>query len=187
MRKRLAVDQDQVLADLLTEWVSRYNYDYNDNLKPNEITEWNWSHIVKPECGDKIYSYLDDPDLFLNLPVIKDSQSVLEQISNKYEIFVVTAPWNYENIKPKWLWLKKHFDFIPEKNYVFTRTKSIVNADWLIDDKPANFSGFQGEALLFDAPHNQNETEYTRVLNWKEIELFFLEKLPRRVKYADLS
>jgi 5'(3')-deoxyribonucleotidase len=57
MKKRIAFDQDQVLADLLTEWVSRYNTEYNDNLRPEDIKNWNWHNLVKPECGKKIYNH----------------------------------------------------------------------------------------------------------------------------------
>jgi 5'-nucleotidase len=172
--QRLAIDQDQVLADLLGEWVARYNYDYNDNLKPDDVIHWNWDGLVKPECGDKIYSYLDDPELFENLPIIDGSQQVVEELSKYYEIFVVTAPWNAENVVPKSKWLKQHFDFIPETNYVFTRNKSIVYADWLLDDKAQNFVGFSGTGLLFDAPHNRDVDGWIRLCNWQEVREWFL-------------
>lgn len=172
-KKRIAVDQDQVLADLLGEWLYRYNNDYNDNLQKDQISTWDWHKLVKPECGKKIYSYLDDPDIFESLNVIDGSQEVVEELSERYEIFVVTAPWNINNVIPKYRWLKRHFPFIDERNYVFTRNKSIVGANWLIDDKVANFKGFNGISLLFDAPHNQTEKGYTRMLNWKMIRDYF--------------
>lgn len=174
MTIKIAVDQDQVLADLLEEWLNRYNNDYNDNLKKEDIIHWNWSDIVKLECGNKIYDYLDDTDMFENLKVIDDSVEVVKELSNGYEIFIVTAPWNVDNIKPKYKWLQKHFPFVDEKNYVFTRNKSIINADILIDDKPENLLGFKGFRILFDAPHNKTETRLNRVNNWLEIKEILL-------------
>jgi 5'-nucleotidase len=69
----------------------------------------------------------------------------------------------------KYQWLERHFSFIPWRNYVFCGDKSILNADYLIDDNAYNFDGFRGEGLLFDAPHNALETRYRRVHGWQEI------------------
>jgi len=170
---RIAIDQDQVLADLLSEWLRRYNNDYNDNLKKEQVNHWNWHDLVKPECGKKIYDYLDDPDLFESLPVIEDAQEVVKELSEKFDIFIVTAPWNMNNVIPKYKWLKKHFSFLDDRNFVFTRNKSIIDAEWLIDDKPSNLDDFAGSCILFDAPHNRDVTKYMRVLNWEEVREYF--------------
>lgn len=172
-RLRIAIDQDQVLADLLGEWLRRYNNDYNDNLTKEQITYWNWHDLVKPECGRKIYNYLDDPDLFRSLPVIEGAREVVKALSQVADVFVVTSPWNINNVIPKYKWLKEHFPFLNEKNFVFTRNKGIVNADFMIDDKPSNFDDFMGIPLLFDAPHNRGEKRFMRVCNWKDVKIFF--------------
>ena len=36
----IAVDVDDVVADLITEWLKRYNHDYNDTKTPADITQW---------------------------------------------------------------------------------------------------------------------------------------------------
>jgi 5'(3')-deoxyribonucleotidase len=173
-KKRIGIDMDQVIADIMSEWLRRYNNDYNDNLSPKDITEWNFHNIVKPECGKKIYTYLDDPDLFRNLPVIDESQDAVYELSKNYEIFIITAPFNPNNILPKYDWLKKNFNFISEKNYVFTRNKSIANTNWLIDDNPDNFIGYSGEPLLYNAPHNKSyQGDILRFDNWQEIVFYF--------------
>jgi 5'-nucleotidase len=170
---RIGIDQDGVVANLHDEWLRRYNYDYNDCLKTEDITYWNWHDLTVKDCREKIYTYLDDPEIFASLSVIEGSQEVIQKLSNKYEIFFITSPFNPNNVVPKHNWLKKHFDFIPEDNYVFTRNKSIAHTDWLIDDKAANFKGFKGVGLLFDAAHNQDEKDYFRVKNWREVEQYF--------------
>lgn len=173
MRQRLAVDMDGVIADLHPEWVRRYNEDYNDNLKPSDITHWNWHDICDPRCGKKLYDYLDSQELFENLPVMKDSQDILYRLSKRYEIFIITSPFNRRNVLPKWNWLEKHFGFISEDNYVFTKNKGIANANWLIDDKPSNFNEFCGVGLLYDAPHNHAENDYKRLFSWKDVGMYF--------------
>jgi 5'-nucleotidase len=175
MKQRIGIDMDQVLADLMTEWLNRYNADYNDNLKPEDITSWEFHMTVKPECGKRIYTYLDNPHMFSYLPVMDGAQDVVYELSKYFDIFVVTAVWNIGNVAPKYNWLRRYFPFLDEKNFVFTRNKSIVNADFLIDDKPSNFDGgFRGQGILFDAPHNRNENRYPRVHNWEEVREWFL-------------
>ncbi|MFI2856873.1 5'-3'-deoxyribonucleotidase [Paenibacillus sp. JSM ZJ436] len=170
MKKRISVDQDQVLAKTLEYWLDKYNNDYHDCLMPEQITEWNWHHLTHPKCQEKIYEYLDDPDLFLNLAVMEGSQEVLKELSYTYDIYVISAVYNPLNILAKHTWLKKHFPFLDEKKFVFTRDKSIVRAEYMLDDKPGNLESFLGEGkLLFTAPHNLNEDRFYRVNNWEEV------------------
>lgn len=174
-KKRIAVDQDNVIADLVTEWVRRYNHDYNDDLKPEQINAWNWCHITKPECNKKIYNYMDDPNLFFNLPIIENSQEVLQELNNTYDIYVVTSPFNINNVIPKNEWLLKHFSFLDPNKFVFTRDKSIIAAEYLIDDKPGNLETFGGDKILFDAPHNKDENRFYRVNDWLEVKDILLD------------
>ncbi|MBT2759917.1 5'(3')-deoxyribonucleotidase [Paenibacillus sp. ISL-20] len=174
-KKRLGIDQDNVIADLLSEWVSRYNSDFDDNLTPEQVSCWNWHHLCKPECGTKIYEYLDDPDLFLNLSIMEGSQEVLRELSYIYDIYVVSAAYNPMNIPAKHTWLKKHFPFLNEKKFVFTRDKSIVMADYLIDDKPKNLEAFHGTKILYTAPHNHDEERFYRVNNWDDVREILLD------------
>jgi 5'-nucleotidase len=75
---------------------------------------------------------------------------------------------------PKYRWLRRHFPFIPPTHYVFCGDKSILRADYLIDDTFRHFERFQGKGILFSAPHNAKVTGYHRVAGWREIEQFFL-------------
>jgi 5'(3')-deoxyribonucleotidase len=73
----------------------------------------------------------------------------------------------------KYRWLQRHFPFIPSSQIVFCGDKTIVDADYLIDDRPRHFAKFKGQALLFSAPHNAGETGYTRVASWQEVREHF--------------
>jgi 5'(3')-deoxyribonucleotidase len=70
--------------------------------------------------------------------------------------------------------LRRHFPFIPAANYVFCGDKSILLADYLIDDTLRHFERFRGKGILFTAPHNAEITGVHRVGSWREIEKFFL-------------
>lgn len=75
----------------------------------------------------------------------------------------------------KYEWLKEHFPFLSDLNFVFCGNKSIINADYLIDDSPRHFKDFKGQGVLFSAPHNKYKTDYVRVNNWEEVRVYFLK------------
>jgi 5'(3')-deoxyribonucleotidase len=76
----------------------------------------------------------------------------------------------------KFEWLQRHFPFIPTKRIVFCGDKSIVAADYLIDDNLRHLASFRGEGILYTAPHNVNETRYRRVNNWNDVRRIFLDE-----------
>jgi 5'(3')-deoxyribonucleotidase len=56
---------------------------------------------------------------------------------------------------------------------VFCGNKSILRADYLIDDLPRNLDRFTGQGLLYTAPHNLTATGYARVNHWREVLEYF--------------
>lgn len=169
MKRVVAVDQDQVLADLLTPLLSRYNALYKDSLKPEDIKSWDIGKYTK--CGNAVYDLFDDYELFRWLPVIEHSQEVMKELNKKYDVYVVTSATNIkESLKAKLEWIQEHFPFIPNSNIVLCGNKSIINADIMIDDGVHNLESFKGETkLLFNAHHNQNENRFTRMYSWLDI------------------
>jgi 5'(3')-deoxyribonucleotidase len=77
------------------------------------------------------------------------------------------------SLEDKYDWLLQHFPFIHWKNYVFCGDKSIIGADYMIDDHVFNLQTFRGKGLLFTASHNIHETDFTRVNDWQEVRAFF--------------
>jgi 5'-nucleotidase len=174
MKKIVAIDMDQVLADLLRVWVDVVNEKEKDSVKLDDIVCWDIYKYFR--CGNKVYDYLDY-QVFRNLPVIKGSQEVVKNLMNTYDVYIVTTATNHpESLLAKVEWLKEHFDFIPMDNVVLCGNKRIINADFMIDDGVHNLVTFKGEGILFDAPHNRNENRFKRVKNWYEIESFLLKK-----------
>jgi len=171
----LAFDVDGVLADLETAWLARYNKDYKDDLTSEEVISWYTHKYVKPECGLKIYDYLEDPTLYDE--VLPTSPQALECIKDlkRYGhriIFVTTSVLGSSGAK--FLWLKRH-GFIKEMNdYIEATDKNLISADALIDDKADNTNKWwsQGNKLsiLFKQPHNAWErVPYYHTNNWDEI------------------
>jgi 5'(3')-deoxyribonucleotidase len=100
---------------------------------------------------------------------------VLRALVEKYEIFIATAAMEFPNsFGPKYRWLRRHFPFLDPHNFIFCGDKSILLADYLIDDQPRQLLRFHGEGILFTAPHNLEVSGYRRVNNWLHAEQLFL-------------
>jgi 5'(3')-deoxyribonucleotidase len=173
--KRIAVDMDEVLADALSEHLARYNRDHGESITKSELDgKWLWD-VVSSDRHERLEGYLRSEDFFEDLPVLAHSQEVLRKLSEHYEIFIATAAMEFPNsFGSKYRWLRRHFPFIPPTHFVFCGDKSILLADYLIDDSVRHFERFKGKGILFSAPHNLHVTVVKRVSSWREIEEFFL-------------
>ena len=99
-----------------------------------------------------------------------DCQDVVAELAERHDVFIVTAAMDVPcSFGSKYRWLRRHFPSVPPSHFVFCGDKSIVDADYLIDDRPRHLERFKGQALLFSAPHNADETRFHRVASWREI------------------
>ncbi|MCQ6563779.1 5' nucleotidase, NT5C type [Paenibacillus mendelii] len=171
--QRIAIDMDEVVADFNLKHLRVFNLDYNENLTIEDLMGTRLREL-RPHLKNEIRAYLNDPVFFRDLDVVKDSQQVIQELSDRYEIFITTAAMEVpSSFTAKYDWLKEHFGFLNEMNFVFCGDKSIIRADYLIDDNVRQFKRFAGQGILFTSPHNINETGYVRVNNWLEVRDFF--------------
>jgi 5'-nucleotidase len=172
---RICVDMDEVMADTLSEHLRRYNQAFDEALTPADLAgKGLWEH-TPAERRQQLRAFLDAEDFFEDLPLMPGAQEVLRVLSERFEIYVATQAMTVPNsLGPKYRWLQRHFSFIPPQQYVFCGNKSILRADYLIDDLPRNLERFAGTGLLFSAPHNLAATgNFTRVNNWEEVAAYF--------------
>lgn len=175
--KRIAIDMDEVIADTLTTHVEWYNRDYQDQLK---VSDLEGITLLRARPGGKaaIESYYEREDFFRNIKVMEHSQEVLRELSEHYEIYITTAAMEVPaSFRAKYEWLLEHFSFLNEMNFVFCGDKSIIRADYMVDDNVKQLRAFKGQGILFTAPRNVNETGYVRVNNWLEARMWFMSQL----------
>jgi 5'(3')-deoxyribonucleotidase len=178
-RKIIAVDMDEVIADALGEHLSRYNRDFpNDFPEPLTIADLRGRRLwqaVPPARHAALDAYFRNEDFFRNLPVMPDAPRVLELLQSRYDVFIASAAMEVPtSFTAKYDWLAEHFPFIPTSHIVFCGDKSILRADYLIDDNVRQLQAFHGEGILYTAPANINENHYRRVNNWLDVEKMFL-------------
>lgn len=175
MKKRIAIDMDEVIADAVKKHIACYNKGFNAAITVDDLQGKKLRQIVEPDLVPQVISYLADAGFFRDLDVIEDSQEVIRELSKHYEIFIATAAMDFPtSFAAKYEWLKEHFAFIPDQNIVFCGNKSIIHADYLIDDNVRQLNNFGGEGILYTAPHNVYATGFKRVNNWREVAALFL-------------
>jgi 5'(3')-deoxyribonucleotidase len=172
---RICIDMDEVMADALGEHLLRYNQHFGEHVTLKDLQgKWLWD-VVSVDRHTILDAYLRSDDFFEVLAVMPESQRVLELLHSSYEVFIATAAMEVPtSFQAKYRWLAKHFPFIPASNIVYCGDKSILRADYLIDDNPRQLRRFMGEGILYSSPHNAGVTGYKRVNDWLDIEKLFL-------------
>lgn len=172
-KPRIAIDMDEVMGDTLGKMLACYNRDYADTITYEHMQGKKLREVAK--CGEDIYNYFKDPLFLRDLDVLPDSQEVIRALQERYEIFIATAAMEVPaSFTAKFEWLHEHFPYIPHTHIVFCGDKSIIDADYLIDDHAYQFERFRGQGILYTACHNIGETRYPRVNNWREVAAMFL-------------
>lgn len=169
MNKKLiiALDVDDVVLDLVPNWVRIYNRDFNNSVRVEDINNWDIGQIVRPEDREAMYSYADGIEIFDTAPPVVDALEGVNLIKSLgHRVIYVTAN-NPFGCKLPWLIKHKFLEGIDD--LVSAHDKSLVLADYLIDDKYENVIAFKGKSYLFNQPWNKEYAYYSRVLNWRNI------------------
>lgn len=143
-----------------------------------QILRTMWVESFTTSKGRKISETIFLNLIFLDLPIFEGAAEVVEWLNTHFDLFIVTAAQEFpHSLIDKYHWLQKHLPFISWKQFVFCGDKSIIRADYMIDDHVHNLKTFDGLGLLFSASHNINENGYIRLNNWNEVKLFFEKEL----------
>ena len=176
-KKRILIDMDHVMADITSQFIIWYQRATGVEMNRADL-------LGKPEDlafpePRLIREFLHTPGFFATAPVIPGSQSVIRELNQLYDVYIVSAAMEFpQSLPEKYAWLLKHFPFIHWQQIIFCGSKKAVSGDFMIDDHVKNLTHFKGEKLLFTATHNINmhDTGYRRVNNWEEIKDLFLLK-----------
>ena len=181
---------DEVIADALAEHLHRYNRDFGTTHTPADLYGRNLWDLIPEDHHDAIAGYMLSDDFFAVLDVMPGAQQALARLQSRYDVFIATAAMEVPtSFTAKFRWLARHFPFIPPSHIVFCGDKSILRADFLIDDNPRQLHRFEArntqpvpseanpfhpQGILYTAPANIHVVGYRRVNTWHDIETLFL-------------
>jgi 5'(3')-deoxyribonucleotidase len=169
---------DEVMADTMAGILEWFRREYGYQLTSELMTGRPLTELAPEEHLRRLEEILLEGSFFADLPVMKGSQQVMQELAERHEVFIATAAMEYPgSFAAKFQWLAKYFPFIPPSHIVFCGDKSILSADYLIDDNDRHFRRFRGQGVLFTASHNLNVTGYPRVNGWVEVRRMFLTGL----------
>ncbi len=172
---RIAVDMDEVIADAFGKTLRAFNERSGRNITKEQIAREGLESVFAPETfTPELKAVFEDMHhdrtFFADLELMEGGQEALRELSADFEIFIASAAMDVpSSFDAKYQWLKQYFPFIPSSHYVFCGDKSILNADFLIDDRPRHFEHFVGAGILFTAPHNVNRAAKLRADNWSDV------------------
>ncbi len=173
--QRIAIDMDEVMADTMAHYLRRYNAEFGLNLKTKDFHGQHVFEVIDPAHREQVRDYFEQEEFFAGIPVMAGSQKVLREMVKRYEIFITTAAMDVPcSFSAKYFWLQQHFPFVSPSNIVFCGDKSIIAADFMIDDNARHLRNFRGEGILYTAPHNVHEKAFRRVDNWEDVQKMFL-------------
>jgi 5'-nucleotidase len=175
---RILVDMDGVIADFDQEFLQRWRKRHPDKFYiPVENRA---GFFVKDEYPQELQplvaEILLEATFFQEMVPVPGAKEALEAMQAKgWEVFICSSPLaTYGNcVLEKYKWVETFIGPSWVKKLILTKDKTIIKADYLIDDKP-EITGMEKhpswEHILYDRPYNRG-TNKKRVTweNWKNV------------------
>jgi 5'(3')-deoxyribonucleotidase len=167
---------DDTVADTLSRHLDWYNNEFGQNLTKADTLGKKIYDVVPAAHLASVRAYPTHPDFFRDLPIFDNAVAVIKQLNQRYDIYFASAAMEYpSSFQAKFDWLKQHFDFIDQLNFIFCGYKGMLNCDYLIDDSPRHLDAFSGKGLLFKSEANEGISGYDKVENWLDVETKLLK------------
>lgn len=177
---RIKIDIDNVIRDMSGQMVLVYNSVYKNKLKrrftKSDIKDYD-VNISFPLCENKARKFFFDTNayaVYMSAKPMKDATNGLMKLREMgHEIILVSYQPTKESKDYTLKWLQKWN--IPYDALVFTNKedKTIVNADYIIDDNPKFLDMDQAKKVCIDWVYNRGKSYDYRVKSINE----FVKKL----------
>lgn len=136
---------DEILADMLPVWLQKYNELSGENIKVEQIKEWELRKFLKePKLLDKV---LESSGFFRDIPIISGAQEYFQKLlDNKdLDITIVTQPPRKADwaVRDKRWWIFQYFPTFDLCNVIFTHKKHLIRGDLLFDDRTQNLNDWK--------------------------------------------
>lgn len=177
---RVLIDMDGVLADFERGFLETWRKKHPDNTYV-PLDERNTFYLLRQypaEYRDLIWQIFLAPGFFKDLPAIPGGREALTEMAEAgVEVFICTTPFRaYQHcVREKYEWVDQHLGAKWVGRLILTPDKTIVDADYLIDDRPSvgGLATPRWKHILYDDVRNRGEGGRPRLTwaNWKAVML----------------
>lgn len=166
----IAIDMDEVITDTAAKLKAWYFRDYGKRFGDEDLQGTELRYAIPPEHLKAFQAYLHTPGFFRDLQPMEGCVEVLREINQRYELYLVSAAMEFPfSLKDKLEWTLERLPFLGWQQVCLCGSKRIIQTDIMIDDRPRNFTHFQGRKMLYTAHHNFGDTRFERVDNWRQV------------------
>lgn len=174
-----AIDVDEVIRHNIENMLKVYNEEYGDNKTMDDIVDYQVDKVFPKiaattgETANKYFFEKHAHEVFTEANIIEGSKEAIETLRKYGKVYIVTYQKNTENRIRTLIWLEKHD--IQYDGICFVKDKSIIHADYLIDDNDWNFIGCNCKhGILITKPYNDKikESDLLSKSHCKTIEKF---------------
>lgn len=204
---RIVCDMDEVLAQLNSKVLRRWNAVSGKNFTVEDITSWRMETILGVDTLGRsaeglIDEWMREPGFYEDLEPVPGAITSLQYLMDmRHEIIIATSvpEQSINAYDGKRKWMRKYFPKWSMKNFIASSHKGIISGDVFIDDGGHNIIDWciEGKtgALLMDRPWNWyldnvvHGVPITRVFDWqdilKNIDEIAIEKRERRMRFNE--
>lgn len=162
MKRKLAVDIDNTIWDLVTPWLNYYNRRHNDDVKYEDVTEYSFFDIIKNITREEMLGLLNENEFWSEVKPYPGSYKYLKKLNDEFELYIATST-SYRTPREKFDKLFTFFDFLTEDQLITISKKQLLNVDIMIDDCVDCLTSGNYTKLLIDTPYNRDVADDTLI------------------------
>ena len=175
---RILVDMDGVISDFDGEFLKRWRERHPEKfyIPMEERTVFYVKDQYPDELKPLVSEILLEPGFFRNImPMDGAKEALFEMDQMGIGVFICSSPLSvYTNcVLEKYEWVENYLGSSWVNRIIITKDKTLVKADYLIDDKP-EITGVENppswEQILYDRPYNRDANKRRLTWrNWKDV------------------
>lgn len=182
-KKIILIDMDDTLCDFTLGFhkeLKKENVPMRiKKIDPSDRSFYHLAQNYPDEYSDLIINILMKKGFIENLRPVKDSIKVINRLMEKYTVFFCSSPLKCSlstSSEEKHKWIQKYFK--TSENLILTNDKTLIKADYLIDDK-FPITGIHEPIwnhIIYNRSHNSQKGNYEkiRVESWEDVLNYFI-------------